>query len=122
MDLSVLPQQDRSVQEKTLSPFPSLFKKYRLRAEFLTYAQFSEALANRGFFYDVSVFSHWQKGTRIPTNRQILLTIIEIFIEREAIANKRQADEFLASTGLGYLTDGEAERLFYDASVIHTDK
>ena len=94
------------------SNFATFFKHYRLRAEFGTYSDFSDYLANKGFFYDPSIFSHWQKGTRKPTNRKLLLTIIEIFIERHAITNKKEADEFLASTGLGYLTDTESNFLF----------
>lgn len=92
--------------------FAQLFKKYRLRAEFDTYSSFASELAGKGYYYDESIFSHWQKGSRIPTNRQLLLTIIEVFIERKAIDNQSEANEFLASTGLGYLTREELEVFF----------
>ncbi|HSX08893.1 MAG TPA: NB-ARC domain-containing protein [Candidatus Saccharimonadales bacterium] len=93
-----------------MKTFAQLFKKYRLRAEFDTFASFSDALAKEGYFYEESIFSHWQKGTRLPTNRQLLLKIIEIFVERESIKTVDEANELLASAGLGYLTNAEKEK------------
>jgi hypothetical protein len=49
-----------------MKTFAQLFKKYRLRAEFDTFASFGDALAEKGYFYEESIFFHWQKGTRIP--------------------------------------------------------
>ncbi len=95
-----------------MNTFADLFKKYRLRGEFENYASFADALAQKGYPYEDSIFSHWQKGARRPTNRHLLLKMIEIFIEREAINLEREADEFLASTGLGYLTHEEKFVLF----------
>lgn len=91
--------------------FAELFKKYRLRAEFETFASFSDALADKGYYYEESIFSHWQKGTRVPTNRNLIVTIIEIFIEREAIKTENEANELLAATGLGYLTEREIKTI-----------
>jgi hypothetical protein len=99
------------IQQQVL-PFADLFKKYRLRAEFATHSSFAEALAKKGFFYDHSIFSHWQKGSRVPTNRELVLTITTVFVEKGSIRNKHEANEFLASTGLGYLTENESRRLF----------
>ncbi|MBI5123603.1 hypothetical protein HZA75_07130 [Candidatus Roizmanbacteria bacterium] len=87
--------------------FADLFKKYRLRAEFETFSEFGNALAEKGYFYDESIFSHWQKGSRIPSNRNLVLKIIEIFIERKAIVSLNEANEFISSTGQGYLTAEE---------------
>lgn len=94
-----------------MKTFAELFKKYRLRAEFETISSFGDALSEKGFFYEESIFSHWQKGTRIPTDRKLVLTIIRIFVERKVIRSRDEADEFLASTGLGYLTEQELVRL-----------
>lgn len=94
-----------------MKTFAEVFKRYRLRAEFETIASFSNALSEKGYFYDESIFSHWQKGTRIPTDRKLVLTIIRIFVERQAISTKGEADEFLSATGLGYLTKQEGEEL-----------
>src|SRR5258708_30742805 len=92
--------------------FAELFKKYRLRAEFETCSTFANALAQKGFFYEESIFSHWQKGSRTPTNRKLLLIVITIFIERQSITATAEANEFIASTGLGYLTEKETQHLF----------
>jgi hypothetical protein len=101
-----------------METFAKLFKKYRLKAEFETCTSFGDALAEKGYIYEESIFSHWQKGKRIPSNRQLVLTIIQIFIERESINVKEDANEFLESTGLGYLTKNELQNLFTNPDTI----
>ncbi len=91
-----------------MKKFAELFKKYRLRAEFETIAAFNDALADKGYHYEESIFSHWQKGTRIPSNRQLLITMLAIFVEKDAIKTMQEANEFIVSTGQGYLTEKEA--------------
>lgn len=91
--------------------FAILFKKYRLRSEFETFSAFGDALSEKGYHYDESIFSHWQKGSRIPSNRQLLLTLITIFKERNSLSSLNEANDFLESVGLGYLTDEEKEKL-----------
>jgi len=81
--------------------FQTLFRKYRLRAEFATLSDLGNALAEKGFIYEDSIFSHWQKGTRIPQNRVVLLKLLEIFIERKAITTLDEASEFLQAAGHG---------------------
>lgn len=90
-----------------MKKFSELFKKYRLRAEFETFTAFGDVLSEKGYIYEDSIFSHWQKGTRIPSSRHLVLKIIEIFIERDALRTRIEANEFLASAGMGYLTDKE---------------
>ena len=94
-----------------MKTFAQLFKKYRLRAEFETISAFGDALAKEGYFYEESIFSHWQKGTRVPSDRKLLLTIIKIFIQRSAIQTQEEANELLAAAGLGYLTKDEEKKL-----------
>src|SRR3989344_7375906 len=89
------------------SKFSALFKKYRLKAEFATLSALGIALAEKGLIYEDSIFSHWQKGTRIPQSRNILLKLIELFAGRDVIRTAAQANEFLASAGQGYLTEDE---------------
>lgn len=93
------------------SKFKTLFRKYRLKAEFSTLSQLGLALAEKGFIYEDSIFSHWQSGTRIPQNRIVLLKLLEIFVDRKAIATINQANEFLESAGEGYLTKEESKIL-----------
>jgi hypothetical protein len=95
-----------------MQTFSKLFKLYRLKAGFATLSEVSDALIEKGYDYDPSMFSHWQKGTRIPTNRHLLTKVIEIFIEKEVIKTISSANNFLASTGLGYLTKEESASLF----------
>jgi AAA+ ATPase superfamily predicted ATPase len=94
-----------------MKSFAQLFKKYRLRAEFETISSFSNALSEKGFFFEESIFYHWQKGTRVPNNRQLILKIIELFGERDAIKTIEEANAFLSATGLGYLTEKESNSL-----------
>lgn len=92
-----------------MQTFSELFKKYRLKSEFLTLCEFGRALAAEGRIYDDSIFTHWQKGKRIPKDRNLLLIILKIFIQRKGITSHEEANEFLASAGLGYLTNEEKQ-------------
>jgi hypothetical protein len=69
----------------TTIKFKTLFRKYRLKAEFATLSELELAFAEKGFIYEDSIFSHWQSGTRIPQNRIVLLKLLEIFIDKKAI-------------------------------------
>jgi len=91
--------------------FKTLFKKYRLKAEFSTLSQLGLALAEKGFIYEDSIFSHWQSGTRIPQNRIVLLKLLEIFVDKKAITTLNQANEFLSSAKQGYLSEKESQKI-----------
>lgn len=91
--------------------FRELFRRYRLRAEFSTLASLSDALCKKGIIQDESLYSHWQRGSRIPHQRHLLLCLLEIFVERRAMSSLDEANEFLASAGMGYLTKQETESL-----------
>jgi len=91
--------------------FGELFKKYRLKSEFSTLSQFGDALAQEGFIYEDSIYSHWQKNVRIPKDRKLLLIIIKIFIDRDGMASIKEANGFLDSVGQGYLTNEELASL-----------
>lgn len=93
------------------SKFKTLFKKYRLKAEFSTLSELGLALAEKGFIYEDSIFSHWQSGARIPQNRIVVLKLLEIFIERKAITTLNQANEFLSSAKQGYLSEKESQQI-----------
>jgi hypothetical protein len=94
-----------------MKSFADLFKKYRLRAEFGTLSEFGAALAEKGFICEDSIFSHWQKGTRVPSTREMMLKIIEIFIERKALLSLQETNDLLESAHYGYLTSKEIEEL-----------
>ena len=94
-----------------MKTFGQLFKTYRLRAEFASLSEFADAFAQKGFFYEQSIFSHWQNGNRIPSNRKVVINLIEVFIESGAIKTYEQANEILESAGHGYLTNTELQNL-----------
>lgn len=87
--------------------FPRLFRKYRQRSHLRTLQDLGNALSQLGQFYEYSLFSHWQKGDRIPKDRSLLLALIHIFIKKDGITSLVEANDFLASVGLGYLTAEE---------------
>lgn len=93
------------------STFGELFKKYRLRSEFSTLSQFGNALAQEGFIYEDSIYSHWQKNIRVPKDRKLLLAILKIYIEKGGITSIIDANTFLNSAGQGYLTKEESEAI-----------
>ncbi len=95
--------------------FGELFKKYRLRAEFATFSELGMALAEKGLIYEDSIFSHWQKGDRIP-NRPTIIKLIKIFSERQSVNSLGEANEFLESVGEGYLTEKEREKIQFRTS------
>lgn len=87
--------------------FAALFKRYRLLAQFVSIPELADALAEKGYIFEVSIYYHWQKGRRIPTKRRLLICLLVIFIERLAIVSLSQANELLESAGQGYLTKNE---------------
>ena len=92
---------------QTNKTFGELFKKYRLRSEFSSLSQFGNALAQKGFVYEDSIYSHWQKNVRVPKDRKLLLALIEIFIEKGGMMSIKDANDFIYSAGQGYLTTDE---------------
>lgn len=91
--------------------FGPLFKKYRLRSGFATIREFADALAEKGFVFDESLFSHWQKNSRLPKERKLLLTTLKIFIEKEGVSSTKEINVFLESVGQGYLTEQESAEI-----------
>ncbi len=91
--------------------FADQFKKYRLKSELARLSDLGNALAEKGFIYEDSIFSHWQKGSRIPQNRVVLIKLIEIFVDRGSITTEDQANKFLSSANQGYLSETEISKL-----------
>ena len=97
--------------------FGDLFKRFRLKAEFATLSEFGKALADEGFIYEDSILSRWQQGNRMPSNRNLLLTIIKIFMQRGGITSFKEANVFLGSSGQGYLTEPELQNITKSTNV-----
>lgn len=97
-----------AMEEKKLT-FGELFKKFRLKSGFATLEEFGNALAEEGYVFENSLFSHWQKNSRTPKDRKLLLTIIKIFIKKKGIYSAKNINNFLESVSQGYLTEEESE-------------
>lgn len=104
-----------------MKTFAQLFKKYRLRAEFASLSDFADAFAQKGYFYDHSIFSHWQKGKRVPSKRDVLVSLVEVFFDKGAIDSLDQANEFLESAGHGFLTYKEQARVMAEKYQLTTN-
>lgn len=91
--------------------FATLFKKYRLRSEIETLSQFGDLLAEKGLVYENSLFTHWQKGDRVPKDRKLILAVIEIFVEKGGIKTIEEANSILSSIYQPWLTHHELYRL-----------
>jgi hypothetical protein len=91
--------------------FGELFRKYRLRANFVSLCEFGDEFAQKGYCYETSIFSHWQKSKRVPNKRFVIIAVIALFVERKAITSLREANEFLEASGHGYLTLREQDTL-----------
>lgn len=98
----------KSITDNT---FAALFKKYRLRSEIETLSQFGDLLAQEGLVYENSLFTHWQKGDRIPKDRKILIVMINIFVRRKGIWNIEEANLLLSSIGQRDLNAEEIKQL-----------
>lgn len=97
--------------------FGSLFRKYRLRSECETLADFGDLLQEYGYFYEPSLFSHWQKGSRVPRDRELLLAIIRLFVQKKAIRTRAEVTQFLEAAGQPGLTTEELQTLPYQLQV-----
>ncbi|MBI1862978.1 hypothetical protein HYS00_02570 [Candidatus Microgenomates bacterium] len=91
--------------------FAELFKKYRLRSEIETLSQFGDLLAQEGLVYENSLFTHWQKGDRVPKDRKLIMKIISIFVKRGSILSVFEANTIVAAADLRDLDDREIEDL-----------
>lgn len=87
-----------------------MFHRYRLRAEYPTLTSFGDVLAEKGYIYEDSIFSRWQNGSRVPSDRGVMLGLIAIFVERGVVKGVEQADELMQSVGMERLSGVERER------------
>lgn len=92
--------------------FASLFKKYRLLANFSTLGELADALADEGLQVDITILSRWQTGERIPHDRETILVLIKIFQAHRAITKIDDANGLLEVAGFGFLTHHEVSQLF----------
>lgn len=91
--------------------FAQLFKKYRLRSEIETLAEFGDLLAEEGFVYETSLFTRWQKGDRVPKERRVLLAILRVFVKRGGIVSIEEGNTIIESLNQKNLTYEESTEL-----------
>jgi hypothetical protein len=92
--------------------FSFAFNKYRLKSQFGTLSQFGEALAKEGYAYEDSIFSRWKKGTRVPSNRHLLLIILKVFVKHNGITHEDHANELLVAANQAVLNRYERQSIF----------
>ncbi len=91
--------------------FALLFKKYRLRSEIETLAEFGDLLAQEGIVYENSIFTRWQNGDRVPSDRKVLLTIIKLFMRNGGIKTFIEANNLLEVLEMATLKENEIKDL-----------
>lgn len=96
---------------RTQSDFAALFKKHRLKSELETLSEFGDLLAEEGYIYENSLFTRWQNGERIPKDRKLLITIIELFVKRGGLKDENEANLFLEAANQRDLNEKEISEL-----------
>lgn len=92
--------------------FADLLRSYRYLSGLSTLQDLSDALNDEGIFLGISELSRWQTGKRQPKDRQVILTILKVFIKANAVTSTHQADVLCEAAGMGCLTTQEKEALF----------
>lgn len=110
--LSILINGDTIQIMNEQNSFRYLFKKFRIKSGFYSLSDFGNALAESGLIFEDSIFSHWQRGARIPTQRSIIIHIIRFFYNHRGIVSINEANLFAESSGHGYLTHDELLKIF----------
>lgn len=96
--------------------FGTLFRKLRLRAGISTLKEFGDLLSKKGYSYEDSLFSHWQKDAKIPKKREIILAVLKVIKEKNSNLTIEESNAFLTQAGQGYLTDYECVELNISSS------
>jgi len=94
-----------------IAQFASLFKRFRLRSEIETLAEFGDLLAQEGIVYETSLFTRWQKGERVPRDRNVIIAMIRLFIKLGGITTLEESNNILESANLRSLTGDEIRYL-----------
>lgn len=92
--------------------FGNSFKKFRLKSRFEKLVDLNFELKKYHYRFEESALSRWQNGNRIPRGRNLIITLIKIFVNRGGIIYLHEANELMELAGLGYLTTKEIDRHF----------
>ncbi len=90
--------------------FTEVFQRYRLRSEIERLADLCDFMREEGMAYDVSLYTRWKNGDRLP-DRRATLALINIFAKRGGIFSVDQANELLRSAGHEELSEGEIKTI-----------
>lgn len=100
------------MEDKKNKQFSELFKEYRLRSGISSLEELADEINNLGYALDPSQMSHWQRGARLPKDRNIILSLIKIFVKNKGITSISEANSVTESVGYGFLTDQELNDVF----------
>jgi len=95
------------VTNRESEAFGKLFREYRKKAGYSTLGHFADALAQAGYTYEDSIFSHWQAGRKIPQDRKLLVAVLKLFVQRGAIKKLDDLNRLMEYSGNGFLTTTE---------------
>jgi len=95
--------------------FGTELKRLRLQSGLFTLQALADELQKISrLSIDPTLLSHWQRGARIPKDRQTVLMLIKIFVNRQSIKNVEQGHSFCNLAGMGHLTEEEIFEIFAD--------
>lgn len=97
--------------------FAEFFKQFRLQSSIPSLVDLSNKLIDENIYYDYSIYSKWQSGQRVPTDRNTILSIIKVFIKNSGINTIKQANDLLRSLNQKDLDEFEIEAIFNCASL-----
>ncbi len=92
--------------------FGNQFKILRLKSGFETLEDLSVELEKDGLFIDASLLSHWQRGARLPHDRETLLALLKTFTKKGGVSSPGTANRLSQLAGMGFLTHEEMLQLF----------
>lgn len=91
--------------------FAQYFAFLRIKSGFNTISSFAKILETKGYSYDCSLFSHWQNGSRAPTNRLLVIDLIKIFIDSKIIKFENQVNLFFTCLNMSTISESELKKL-----------
>ena len=91
--------------------FQRLLRLYRKRCLDGEGNSLSQEKVSEEIGYAFSTYGQWERGLRIPRDRQDLINVVQIFCKYGGIKTNEEADKLLAALGFSVLQMGEVKQL-----------
>jgi len=92
--------------------FGELLREARIRAQFESYTQLAKHLREQELSYSDEAVGHWERGDRAPQDRQVVLKLCQILVDRGGILTLSGVEAFLTALGWDTLSLDEQLILF----------